>query len=209
MRWPDHRAVDGWLVPLHEIDRVVRRRFGSDGSIARLVGHCGSRKVAIQAGGNWGYWPRRLAGLFQAVYTFEPDPVCFVALAANTRECRNVIRLQAALGKGPALVDLWRRKETSGSQYVSGPGQLPTLRIDDLGLEMCDLIALDIEGSEFDAVRGAAETIARCHPVVSFEDKGHGARFGAEKGALEQWMGRQFGYRAVDRIGHDVVMVAE
>ena len=31
------------------------------------------RKVIVQAGGNCGYYPKQYAGLFDVVYTFEPE----------------------------------------------------------------------------------------------------------------------------------------
>ena len=52
---------------------------------------------------------------------------------------------------------------------MSGEGAIPTLRVDDLGLKVCDLLYLDIEGYELFALRGSAETIRRCRPVIACE----------------------------------------
>ena len=43
------------------------------------------------------------------------------------------------------------------------------VRLDDSGVDRCDLLKLDVEGSEYLVVEGARETIARCRPVILSE----------------------------------------
>ena len=43
------------------------------------------------------------------------------------------------------------------------------LSIDQLGLNNCDLIHLDIEGGEYDALMGAEQTIKRFSPLICLE----------------------------------------
>lgn len=133
------------------------------------------RTAAVQAGGNLGIFPKWLARVFQTVYTFEPDRKLFAILCKNAPE-KNIVKMQAALGYDRALVrmECTRRDDSGravheGLTHVAGPGTVPTLRIDDLGLGVCDLIYLDIEGYEFFALRGAEETIRRCRPVIAVE----------------------------------------
>lgn len=192
-----------FAVPGHEAKNVVARRtIQGDHAMAHIRRVCSKRRVVVQAGGNWGYWPLSLSYLFDAVYTFEPDAKCFACLAYNTRERGNVVRLQAALGNARALVDLRRDNDTTGNQSVSGRGIYPTLRIDDLGLDVCDLIYLDIEGCEADALLGAEETIVRCRPVVIFEAR---KAFQDQADTAEQWM-RGMRYQQTGNIGADMVM---
>jgi len=110
--------------------------------------------------------------MFDTVYTFEPDPRCFTALAINTSSKDNVVKLQAAVGVAKGLVDLERDADTTGNQSVKPGGIFPTLAIDDLGLESCDLIYLDVEGKEKDAIFGATSTIAEFRPIVAYEHTG-------------------------------------
>lgn len=133
------------------------------------------RTAAIQAGGNVGVFPKRLAEQFATVYTFEPSPVLFADMMKNAPE-PNIIRFQAALGHERSLVSLSRSRrdgsgkpEHDGLTHVVGQGAIPTLLIDDLGLHACDLIYLDVEGFELYALLGAAETIRRCRPVIAVE----------------------------------------
>lgn len=133
------------------------------------------RSVAVQAGGNLGIWPKRLAQYFAAVYTFEPDGELFEALTQNAQE-RNIFKFQAALGASSQFVGLSRaRRDGSGRPthegltHIEGDGPIPTLRVDDFGFPVCDLLYLDTEGTELAILKGAAQTIARCRPVLAVE----------------------------------------
>lgn len=133
------------------------------------------RTAVVQAGGNVGIFPKRLAEVFQTVYTFEPAPQLFACLMQNAPE-KNIVRFQAAVGSERQLIGLARRRrdgsdkpEHDGLMHVSGSGVVPTLLIDDLNLPACDLIYLDIEGFEMYALLGAARTIRRCRPVIVVE----------------------------------------
>ncbi len=137
------------------------------------------RAVALQAGGNLGLWPKRLAQDFQTVYTFEPAADLFAILQKNAPE-QNIVKFQAALGERHELVHMSRERRDGktrppheGITHVDGPGTIPTLRIDDLELPVCNLLCLDLEGWELFALRGAAATIHRCLPVICVEINEH------------------------------------
>ena len=94
-----------------------------------------------------------------------------------------------------------------GAYFVAGDGPIPMLRIDDLGLQSCGLICLDIEGYEMKALRGAQATIRRCRPAVVIEDKGLSKKYGGRRGECEKWLGSEFGYVAAERVRRDVILV--
>lgn len=143
-------------------------------SLERSIALTPCSDVAIQAGGNLGIFPKRLAQTFKAVYTFEPDAICFEALVHNAPE-ENIIKMQAALGASPSFVSMSRERRDGkpnlheGITHVAGKGIIPTIKIDDLGFKVCDLIALDLEGWELYALAGATETILRCRPTLVVE----------------------------------------
>lgn len=133
-----------------------------------------SRRVAVQAGGNLGMYPKRLAALFATVYTFEPSVSLFPLLCRNAPE-PNILRYQAALGVRRELVNTSQTRRDGrpnaheGITHIDGAGPIPTLRLDDFALPMCDFIQFDLEGWELFALQGAAETLARCRPVLMLE----------------------------------------
>jgi FkbM family methyltransferase len=126
--------------------------------------------IAVQAGGNCGMYPRLLAERFGCVYTFEPDPLNFLALALNCQQ-DNIIKLQAALGYDRLPVMVQRNDMINcGMHKVGGTGLIPQLRLDDLNLPACDFIGLDVELYEIHAIRGALNTIEKFRPVMAIEN---------------------------------------
>lgn len=194
-----------WPISDKHCAKVV---FDMASDLNLAIKHCKDMNVVIQAGGNCGVWPVYLAGLFGLVYTFEPHPVNFVALTANTHTYRNVIRFQAALGDNRGLVSIVEEEGNCGSGFVgTDRPTIPTLRIDDLEVAKCDLICLDIEGFELFALHGAYNTISKFRPVIMIEDKGLSQKYGIAMGDAETWLANRFGYKVVARPHRDVILV--
>lgn len=170
----------------------------------RAVKLCKKREVCVQAGGNFGAWPRELAKLFGLVYTFEPDAMNFACLAWNTRDNLNVHRFQAALGERRDWCGLksFADQHNAGAHQVEGDGNIPVMCVDDFKLGACDLIYLDIEGSEPAAIFGARNTIGLYHPVIAIEEKGL-----SDCDRLEQALAmlRRQGYHLVDQVNNDKI----
>lgn len=170
--------------------------------------HCRARDLVVQAGGNCGVWPLWLAERFNRVITFEPDPANFRALVVNTMAHPNITTIPAALGpRSGEWVDLDRIPGNGGAHQVKPGNVAPMLAIDDLNVPGLDLLYLDIEGSEPDAILGAWETIAAFSPVIAIEDKGLSERYGWAKGQIVQNLKVSLGYEVVARPNRDVVMV--
>lgn len=173
------------------------------------------RTACIQAGACLGIFPKYLAQHFAAVYTFEPSLELFPILCANAPES-NILRYQAALGRPnrpPVSVSQSRRDGKlhrfphEGITHVTDePGVVPTVAIDALNLQVCDLIVLDLEGYELEAVFGAAQTIARCRPVLMLEINDNAAHYGYTEQALRDVV-VAMGYRPVERIHSDELFV--
>lgn len=127
-----------------------------------------THNVVIYAGAGPGIYVKKYSDIFDYVYTFEPDPLLFYCLNRNVRS-PNVFKYQACLGNVHECVNVVNTCDTEhghGGSYVNGAGLIPTLTIDNLNLEVCNLIHLNAEGYEYKALIGGIDTIKRCKPVI-------------------------------------------
>lgn len=176
-----------------------------------VVARVPRRRVALQAGANLGIFPKRLAASFETVYTFEPSPALFPLVCRNAPE-PNIIRFQAALGYHRQFVSVSQERRDGkpdpheGITHVSGAGPIPTMRIDDLGLPVCDLVQLDLEGFELYALQGAVETLARCRPVLCVEINKSLGFMGIDINQVHRFIA-DAGYRFVEKRQSDWVFV--
>lgn len=170
-------------------------------SIEDAIRRCRQRRLAVQAGGNIGLWPRRLAVDFARVITFEPEPVSRACLVANVPA--HVEVRGEALGAAAGVCAVKRRG--LGSHRVLDGNGVTVIALDDLGLTDVDLFQLDVEGYEHHALIGARQTIARCRPVIQVELRGFTAKYGTTDDAIRQEL-NAVGYREVSRqSGSDIV----
>ena len=179
------------------------------GEIPHILELCRGRRSCIQAGGNGGLWPAKLAPRFQSVYTFEPNRTMFHCLVVNTREYDNIVYFNAALGCEKKRIGLsygmW--PENAGATRVSARGgRIPTIRIDDLGIDDCDLLQLDVEGYEMFALKGAVETIRASKPVIVVEMRGIGDVFGYPDVTVREFI-LSLGYKSHTVLNFDEVFI--
>ena len=186
---PEVSIREGWVWPTKDTKCWPWLNIEKD-LPATISKYSKDKTVAIQAGGNCGFYTKMYADMFDTVYTFEPDAVNFYCLVMNLGNYPSVYKQQACLGDTHKPLGLSTSKKNVGAYAVTPEvqGVIPTLMIDDLGLDKCDLIHLDIEGWEFPALRGATNTLKNCHPVVALEWMDHGAKFGFPQDDIHQWM---------------------
>jgi FkbM family methyltransferase len=130
-------------------------------------------RTAIQAGGNCGLYPLRLSLYYEKVFTFEPDPVNFFCLANN---CKNnkIVKINAALGDTSKFVMIGNPQENNNgmprilNENESGHSVF-LMEIDSLNLDNVDLMLLDVEGFEYNALLGASKTLKENSPVIILE----------------------------------------
>jgi FkbM family methyltransferase len=148
---------------------------------------CAQHRTAVQAGGNIGLWPKRMADVFDRVLTFEPEPISRACLTRNVP--RNVT--VSGLALGDRVTECGIERKSLGSHQVVTGDDVVVVPIDSFELKDVDLIQLDIEGFEWHALMGAALTIQRCHPVIHLELRGFTEQYGqtdaAVRSLLESW----------------------
>ena len=167
--------------------------------------HVKGRRVAVQAGGNCGVYPLVLSMHFDQVYTFEPEANNFGCLMLNCSGVENIQAYCAALGDhSRRRVGLQVNAHNAGSHHITAGDTIPVWAVDDLKLDACDLLALDVEGYEYLCLKGAERTVEAFHPTVIIEMKKHGERYGIRKEMIRDWLTeRGYTYRAL--VGRDEI----
>lgn len=140
---------------------------------------CKSHRVCIQAGSCFGIYPNHLSQYFEKVYTFEPNPILFECTKKNADK-DNVWAANYALGAEEGTVDFYQSKAGADTMVPNKSGKYKRYTviqttIDSMNLENVDMIALDIERYEKNALIGGRKTIDRCRPVIQVEmhEKSH------------------------------------
>ncbi|MEU6254228.1 FkbM family methyltransferase [Streptomyces sp. NPDC047043] len=155
--------------------RAVYPRFEPE--LARLSDLCPHGcHTAVDVGGWYGPWTRRLAGRARQVVTVEPVPHLARLLAADTPG--NVRVVQAAASDQPGIARLWLPPDDAGDRGVSSlirrdihahALDVPCVTLDELGLRNVDFIKIDVDGNELAVLRGATGILARDRPALFVE----------------------------------------
>ena len=195
-----------WAWP--DSDTMLMDVFGQVHDIHKIIDHVGRFRTCIQAGGACGVWPLMFSRYFDNVHTFEPHPENFECLMDNCRE-GNVYALNVAVGDVCKNVGLNRHEDhadNAGTWHTTPRGSIKMVTIDSLHITDVDLIQLDIEGMELEALQGARDTIAKYLPTIVIEEK-HLPHIARSHTEAREWLEDEFGYSVVLNIHKDVVMV--
>lgn len=172
----DQQEVDFALALLEK-----RRKYYGDGV------------VAIDCGANIGVhtieWGRLMHG-WGEVISFEAQEKIFYALAGNVaiNNCLNVTAKHAAVGSECSSIDIpqpdylipssygsFELRQTEKNEFIGQDidykktKSVPLVSIDSLALKRLDFIKIDVEGMEEDVLTGAANSIAKCRPIMMIE----------------------------------------
>lgn len=210
------KTVHGWAFP--DADEFMATEMKPDGSyqaghLRIALSYVTEWSVAIDGGAHVGTWSRLLSQRFARVIAVEPSADTREALLVNLAAfgCRNVEVRGVALGDTAGRVHMTldagsraERMKNTGARHVVDGGDVPMERIDDWHLESLGLLKLDVEGSEPRAIRGALNTLQRCRPIVIYEEKGFGRRYGDTPGAAARAL-ESIGYRLLTTVKMDHV----
>jgi FkbM family methyltransferase len=131
-----------------------------------------SKKLALDVGAHVGIWSRRLMSDFEYVHAFEPLPVHYNCLVANTAtHSTDIIKTyNVALSDKSGVVNMQQTFENSGQSKISDDGELEIkcVTLDSLSLEP-GFIKIDVEGHEDKVLMGSIETLSRNKPVMMIE----------------------------------------
>ena len=113
------------------------------------------------------------------IIAFEPQRIIYQMLCGNIalNELENVSTLMAGVGdqNGTITVPCIDYKNTNNfggvqlGNFASGE-IVPLVTLDSFNLQNCHFIKIDVEGMEESVIRGSAETLKRCTPVMYVEN---------------------------------------
>jgi FkbM family methyltransferase len=174
----------------------------------------GDGVVAIDCGANIGVhtveWARKMSGWGQ-VLAIEAQERIFYALAGNIaiNNCFNARAIHAAVAAHVGTMRIpvpnyliagsfgsLELKQKSTTEFIGQPidysesdlSDIRTMTLDSMQPARIDLIKIDVEGMEFEALEGAQSSLSRCKPVMIVE------KLKADEQALRQVLERQ-GFR--------------
>lgn len=164
--------VDGFWYPF--MNDVARKNLGYGNEMTNILSHVKDWSVAIDGGSQVGRVANRLAEKFAKVVAIELSPDNFSCLRRNV--VSNVVPIHACLtnsrgGNFSPAPD--KHPDSPIYRAVScspgATGSVPSLTIDELALESCGFIKLDLQGFDYFALLGAEHTLRRFKPPVFFE----------------------------------------
>ena len=190
-----------------ELPRVYKWMVNHIDAIDYALQYMPRRGFCIQAGAYLGMWPAALSKHFQRVLCFEPIMELYECCLRNLElaKAANVVAYPQCLSGGVGGMRYMARKH-GGRSTVQLPSDEPVqfepvmgVVIDELELPVVDALFLDVERSELDVLKGAAQTIERDRPVIVLE-----VLTGQEH--YHEYMAK-IGYRKVGRSHSDWVYV--
>jgi FkbM family methyltransferase len=177
--------------------------------------HHGDGIVAIDCGANIGVhtieWAMSMTG-WGSVLSIEAQERIYYALAGNIaiNNCFNAIAVHGAVSSESGILQIpnpdyfvpssfgsLELRQRKGNEFIGQPidyektVNVRKLTLDEFNLQRVDLIKIDVEGMELEALEGATRTINQSHPIMLIE------KIKADAGKLRQWLG-EHGYEIIE-----------
>lgn len=176
--------INGLAFPFQDyFDRFGENILGF-GKTAReeTLKHVTNFRNAVDIGAHVGISVHHWAPLFEHVYAFEPMVDHYDCLVKNTAKFNNVECFNNAMSNESCMLKgAYRSMKNSGSfqlvdeEFLANNNKnakiynIPSKRLDEFNLENVDMIKIDVEGWEFEVLKGAEQTIRCCKPILMVE----------------------------------------
>lgn len=139
----------------------------------KILSRLKNKRTVIQAGGHCGLYAKFYVRLFERVFTFEPELLNFSHLAVNCNDTR-IVKLNLALTDANDFISMGMVSYINTGMHKVLPKNMHGLiaygvALDSLKPQNVDLIHLDVEGHEYNALRGAMRTIKKYKPLLVVE----------------------------------------
>ena len=154
--------VNGFWVPSNDIhinDWKAGKPFTQNTCLINFLSYCKKNSVQLRKVldiGAWcGTWTKVMEPYANQIIAFEPDKLHFDCLNKN---CKNSINKQLAVGNTFGKINLIGDNFTQAKR-VSGEGDIQMITIDSLNYNDVDMIKIDVEGYDFEVLKGASTTL--------------------------------------------------
>ncbi len=160
----------------------------------------------VDVGAHVGLWSRPMMHRANTKYiwAFEPNQLVRECYVLNMGGFENYSVYPFALGDKNRKGHLNLETDNSGNTNIhptkSGDTEIRTL--DSFNLKNVDYIKVDVEGFEYNFLKGAVETLNRCRPFVHLEMKSKNMRNSKEE--FYRFM-KNIGYSQVLKVGAEVL----
>jgi FkbM family methyltransferase len=168
----------------------------------------GDGVIAVDCGANVGVhtveWAKHMTG-WGVVLAFEAQERIYYALAGNIaiNNCFNARAINAAITDKPGTMKIpapnYTRAGSFGSlelrkrertEFIGQPidyaenkmVEVRAVNLDSFNFNRIDLLKIDVEGMELEALEGAAACVGKCHPIILVE------MVKADKDKLRGWL---------------------
>lgn len=137
-----------------------------------------SDSVALDIGANFGSHTFHFASIAKVVYAFEPQLELFRMLSGSLalQHRMNVTAMNVAVGSEFGVIncpnmDFMRPNNFGGVSLLDEwkGGTVQVIPIDEIPLNQCDFVKIDVEGMELSVLEGAQKTIEKFRPIISVE----------------------------------------
>ena len=195
--------VNGWRLPdgeQHFVKHAERNKYQANLLNAALP-FVVQLRTAVDIGAHVGFHTRKMLGVFDDVWAFEPVPENYECLRHNAPDARCV---RVALGNQRGDVHLscptpgnsgaWERDD--GGRHVA-----PLMLLDDYPIGEVDFVKIDVQGMEADVLKGGENTIRRWKPIIAIEVVMRGEVNPAVAPILDAW-----GTKHLATVGKDIIV---
>lgn len=139
----------------------------------KLITRLKNVRTVIQAGGHCGLYAKLYSKTFSRVLTFEPEHNNFAHLVHNCNDTR-IIKMNCALGSENKFVSMGIVSYINTGMHKVLPDGINGLvaycvTLDSIKPKDVDLIHLDVEGYEYEALKGSIKTIEKYKPLIIVE----------------------------------------
>ena len=177
------KVVNNWYLPDYDVHYEEWMLFNKETTYQRLqreyaIAQVKNFRNVIDIGGNIGFWSKDFCSLFEHVEIFEPDKSNLECLYKNLEGHSNFNIHEVGLGKEETTKEFFISPTTSGGHSVFRnqifedtviESSITIKKLDDYQFENIDLIKIDTQGSEYDILQGAKQTLENNDCVLNVE----------------------------------------